>query len=316
MKKLILSLVTIAALTSCGGTKTETPAGETAKLTGTIQIDGSSTVFPITEAIAEEFRTSQPDVKVPTGYSGTGGGFKKFIRNEIDICDASRAIKEGEAKQCDSAGIKYAEIEIAKDGLSIVVSKQNTWLKDITVAELKMLWEPAAQGKINTWNQVRSTWPKEPIKLFGAGTASGTFDYFTEEITGEKGACRGDYTASEDDNVLVQGIGSDKNALGFFGLAYFEANKDKLSLVAVDNGSGAIVPSMETVMNGTYAPLSRPLFIYVNSKAAARPEVKSFVDFYLANVATLVPEVGYIALTAEQYKAQVTKWETFVKELK
>ncbi len=315
MRKLLLSILSIAVLTSCGGGNQEKGTGAV-QVSGTIQIDGSSTVFPITEAVAEEFRASQPNVKVPTGYSGTGGGFKKFIRSEIDICDASRAIKAEEAKQCDSLGIKFVELEVAKDGLSIVVSKQNTWLKDITVAELKMLWEPAAQGKIITWNQVRSTWPKEPIKLFGAGTASGTFDYFTEEIMGEKGACRGDYTASEDDNVLVQGIQSDKNALGFFGLAYYDANQDKLSLVAVDNGAGAILPSIETVMNGTYAPLSRPLFIYVNSKAAARPEVVSFVDFYLANAGTLSPEVGYIALTPEQYKAQVTKWETFLKALK
>lgn len=315
MKKILLSIVTIATLTSCGGGNNQ-QGTDAVQLTGTIQIDGSSTVFPITEAVAEEFRGAQPNVKVPTGYSGTGGGFKKFIRNEIDICDASRPIKEGEAKECEGLGIKFIELEVAKDGLAVVVSQQNTWLKDITVAELKMLWEPEAQGKITTWNQVRSTWPNEPIKLFGAGTASGTFDYFTEAINGKSGACRGDYTASEDDNVLVQGITSDKNALGFFGLAYFEANQQNLKLVPVDNGNGAIIPTKESVMSGIYTPLSRPLFIYVNSNAAKRPEVVSFVDFYLANAGNLAAEVGYIALTEKAYEEQVAKWEAFVKELK
>lgn len=315
MKKLVLSIIALSTLVSCGGGSQE-KGTEAVQLTGTIQIDGSSTVFPITEAVAEEFRAAQPNVKVPTGYSGTGGGFKKFIRNEIDICDASRPIKDGEAKQCDSLGIKYFEIEVAKDGLAIVVSKTNTWLTDITVAELKTLWSPEAQGKITTWNQVRSTWPNQPIKLFGAGTASGTFDYFTEAINGETGACRGDYTASEDDNVLVQGISTDANALGFFGLAYFENNQDKLKLVPVNNGNGAILPTAESVMSGVYAPLSRPLFIYVNSNSAKRPEVASFVKFYLENAGTLAKEVGYISLPAEKYQEQQTKWEEFLKTVK
>ena len=320
MKKLILSALALTTLFACGGGSTNdaTRANDSTatSLSGSIQIDGSSTVFPISEAVAEEFRAVQPDVKVPTGQSGTGGGFKKFIRSEIDICDASRPIKKGEAHECDSLNIKYVELEVAKDGLAIVVSKENTWLKDITVAELKMLWESAAQGKITKWNQVRKTWPNEPIKLFGAGTASGTFDYFTEAINGKQGDCRGDYTASEDDNVLVQGVSTDKNALAFFGLAYYEASKDKLNLVAVDNGAGAILPTTETVMNGTYAPLARPLFIYVNGNAAKRAEVVTFTNFYLDKASALAQEVGYIALTPEKITEQKTKFEAFLKELK
>ncbi len=318
MKKLILSAAVLTTLFSCGGgaSSEKTEGGDSAQFSGTIQIDGSSTVFPITEAVNEDFREVQPDIKTPTGHSGTGGGFKKFIRNEIDICDASRPIKKGEAHECDSLKIKYVELEVAYDGLAIVVSSKNTWLTSITAAELKMLWEPEAQGKITTWNQIRKEWPNQPIKLFGAGTASGTFDYFTEAINGKVQACRGDYTASEDDNVLVQGIAADANALGFFGLAYFEENKDKLKLVAVDNGKGAVLPTAETVMNGTYAPLSRPLFIYVNGNAAKRPEVVSYVSYYLANTSRLAGEVGYISLPEAKTKEQITKWDAFVKEVK
>lgn len=318
MKKLILSAAVLTTLFSCGGGASNDNAGggDSTQLSGTIQIDGSSTVFPITEAVNEDFREVQPDIKVPTGHSGTGGGFKKFIRNEIDICDASRPIKKGEAHECDSLKIKYVELEVAYDGLAIVVSSKNTWLTSITTAELKMLWEPAAQGKITTWNQVRKEWPNKPIKLFGAGTASGTFDYFTEAINGKVQSCRGDYTASEDDNVLVQGVAADEYALAFFGLAYFEENKDKLKLVSVDNGKGAVLPTAETVMNGTYAPLSRPLFIYVNGNAAKRPEVVSYVSYYLANTSRLAGEVGYISLPEAKTKEQIAKWDAFVKEVK
>ncbi len=318
MKKLILSAVVLTTLFSCGGgaAEGENKGGDSAQFSGTIQIDGSSTVFPVTEAVNEDFREVQPDIKTPTGHSGTGGGFKKFIRNEIDICNASRPIKEGEAHECDSLKIKYVEFEVAFDGLAIVVSSKNTWLTSITTAELKMLWEPEAQGKITTWNQIRKEWPNQPIKLFGAGTASGTFDYFTEAINGKVQACRGDYTASEDDNVLVQGIAADANALGFFGLAYFEENKDKLKLVSVDNGKGAVLPTAETAMNGTYAPLSRPLFIYVNGNAAKRPEVVSYVSYYLANTSRLAGEVGYISLPEAKTKEQIAKWDAFVKEVK
>lgn len=313
MKKLILSVAVLTTLFSCGGGAAEGGKGaDSTKVSGTIQIDGSSTVFPITEAVNEAYREVQPEVKTPTGSSGTGGGFKKFVRSEIDICDASREIKDSEAKICDSLKIKYVELEIAKDGLAIVVSKQNSWLKDITVEELKKLWEPAAEGTITTWNQVRASWPNTKIELFGAGTASGTFDYFTEAINGKKGDCRGDYTPSEDDNVLVKGVQSNANALAFFGLAYYEENKEKLNLVSV-NG---ILPTQETVLNGTYAPLSRPLFIYVNSTAAKRAEVVSYVNFYLEQAAALSKEVGYVPLPADKYKEQKAKWDAFIKEAK
>src|SRR5688500_3526821 len=271
-------------LAACTGQKTEET--DENKLSGTISIDGSSTVYPITEAVAEEFKAVQPAVKISVALSGTGGGFKKFGRGEIDINDASRPIKPAEDSLAKSHNVSYVELTVAFDGMAVVVNPQNDWTKDMTVAELKMLWEPAAQGKITRWNQIRSEWPDEEIHLFGAGVESGTYDYFTEVIVGKSHSSRGDFTASEDDNVLVQGIASDKYALGFFGLAYYEENKDKLKLVAIDdsndaNGQGPISPSVETVKNKTYAPLGRPLFIYVNSTAGSRKEVQEFVRFYL-----------------------------------
>lgn len=319
MKSLfIYATLATVILVSCGSPKQDTPKAEGNELTGEVKIDGSSTVYPISEAVAEEFRTVQPKVKVTVGLSGTGGGFKKFSRGETDINDASRTIKEEESKACESNNIHFIELEIAFDGLSVVVNPQNDWVKDITVAELKMMWEPAAQGKITKWNQIRSSWPNEEFHLYGAGTESGTYDYFTEAIVGKSHESRGDYTASEDDNVLVQGVSTDKNALGFFGFAYYEANMDKLKLVPVDdqnesNGTGAILPSVETVKNKTYAPLSRPLFIYVNSEAVKRPEVTEFVKFYLGNTKDLTREVGFIPLSDEEYAAQTKKFEDFLQ---
>jgi phosphate transport system substrate-binding protein len=303
MKKLVLIISVAAALTACNNQSTKQ---ETNALKGEIKIDGSSTVYPISEAVSEEFRKINSGVNVTVGESGTGGGFKKFGRNETDISDASRPIKGSEDSICQIAGIQYIELPLAYDGLAVVVNKDNNWLDKITVTELKKIWEPAAQGKIKTWNQVNSKWPKEEIHLFGPGTASGTFDYFTEAINGKAKDSRGDYTASEDDNVLVQGIAGDKLALGYFGLSYFENNKDKLKLIPVDdekkeNGDGAIIPTAETVQNGTYQPLSRPLFIYVNKKSAEKPEVKAFVDFYMDNAAKLSTEVGYVQLPANVY---------------
>jgi len=280
---------------------------------GEIKIDGSSTVYPITEAVAEEFRVEQPDVKVTVGVSGTGGGFKKFGRGEIDINDASRLIKDQEAAICKENNINYIDLKVAFDGLVIIVNKENTWVDYFTVEELKKIWEPEAQEKITKWNQIRSSWPAEDFHLYGPGVASGTYDYFTEAIVGKSGSSRGDYTASEDDNVLVQGIAGDKNGIAFFGLAYYEENKDKLKLVGVDNGKGPVLPSVETVKNGTYAPLARPIFIYVTDAAAKRPEVTSFVSFYLKNAATLVPDVGYIPLTTEEYQSEIAKFESFTK---
>ena len=311
----VLSTLAIALLTLSCGPKSENAneSNNQANLKGEIKIDGSSTVYPITEAVAEEFRAEQPDVKVTVGVSGTGGGFKKFSRGETDLNDASRPIKEQEAAACKENNIGYLELKVAYDGLVIVVNKENTWVDHFTVEELKKIWEPDAQEKITMWNQIRPTWPKEKFSLYGPGVASGTYDYFTEAIVGKSGASRGDYTASEDDNVLVQGTSGDKNGLAFFGLAYYEENKDKLKLIGVDSGKGVVMPSVQTVKDGTYSPLSRPVFVYVTDAAAKRPEVSSFVNFYLKNAPTLVPDVGYIPLNDEEYTAGLSKFDAFVK---
>lgn len=317
MKKIIFIPAIAFMMASCGGgakNDKATTTDSTAVQGGSVQIDGSSTVYPITEAIAEEFQKANQGVKVTAGESGTGGGMKKFGRKEIDIADASRPISAKEDSTCKTAGIEYYEIPVAYDGLVVVVNPQNTWVSSITVKELKKIWEPAAQGKITKWNQIRKEWPNEEIHLYGAGTASGTFDYFTEAIVGKAKSCRGDYTGSEDDNVLVQGISSDKLALGFFGIHYYKENKEKLKLLALDdekdeNGKGAIIPTEETVKNATYQPLSRPLFIYVSKESAARTEVDGFVKYYLDNAATIVPETGYITLEKELYTAIRKRYE-------
>jgi phosphate transport system substrate-binding protein len=271
-----------------------------------VRVDGSSTVFPISEAVAEEFRRGH-DVDVTVGISGTGGGFQKFCRDEIDIADASRPIRAVEQEACKTAGIEFVELPVAYDGLAVVVHPKNTWAASMTVQELRKLWEPAAQGKITRWNQVREGWPDQEIHLFGAGVDSGTFDYFTEAIVGKEDQSRGDYTSSEDDNVIVQGVSGDEYALGYFGYAYYEENKDKLKLVAIDdgdetNGAGAVLPSPETVTEGTYRPLSRAIFIYPKLKALDRPAVQQFVDFYLQDGVPLVREVGYIPLSTSEYE--------------
>jgi phosphate transport system substrate-binding protein len=291
-------------LSACGGdaNRSSTGAGS-----GVITADGSSTVFPATEAIAEEFQKANPGTRVTVGSSGTSGGFQKFCRNEIDISDASRPIRSSEVDACKAAGIEYIELPVAYDGLAVVVNPKNTWATSMTVAELKKMWEPAAQGKIMRWNQIRSDWPDREIHLFGAGVDSGTFDYFTEVINGKTDASRGDYTSSEDDNVIVQGVSGDENALGYFGFAYYEQNKDKLKLVGVDdgddaNGKGPILPSPETVKDGTYRPLSRPIFIYPKLQSLERPEVNSFVEFYVIKGAPLIREVGYIPLSDREYE--------------
>ncbi len=245
------------------------------------------------------------------GSSGTGGGFQKFCRDETDISNASRPIKATELEACSKAGIEFIELPVAYDGLAIVVNPKNTWVTSMTVAELKKLWEPAAQGKITRWNQIRPEWPDQEIHLFGAGVDSGTFDYFTEAVVGKEAQSRGDYTSSEDDNVIVQGVSGDQYALGYFGYAYYEQNKDKLKVLPIDdgdasNGAGPIAPSPETVSGGTYRPLSRPIFIYAKVKALGRPEVKNFVDFYMAKGGPLVREVGYVPLTGAE-QAMVTK---------
>ncbi|HHT9120383.1 MAG TPA: PstS family phosphate ABC transporter substrate-binding protein [Candidatus Hypogeohydataceae bacterium YC41] len=275
-------------------------------LKGVVKVDGSSTVYPITEAVAEEFGKINSKVKVTVGISGTGGGFKKFGNGETDISDASRPIRPSEAELCQKNGIEYIELPVAYDALTVVINPANDWAESITVKELKMLWEPAAQRKITRWSQIRQGWPDEEIHLFGPGVDSGTYDYFTEAIVGTEHSSRGDFTASEDDNVLVQGVATDRLALGFFGLAYYEENQDKLKAVAIDderpeNGNGPILPNRETVENNTYQPLARPLFIYVNKKSAERTEVQKLVEFYMAEARKLAAEVGYIPLPEKAY---------------
>ena len=304
MRLCAIALVSATTAAACGGGSSESQAASNAA-PAIIQLDGSSTVFPISEAVAEEFQKANPGTRVTVGISGTGGGFQKFCRGETDISDASRPIRPTEIETCQKAGIEYIELPIAYDGLAIVVNPKNTWATSVTVAELKTLWSPDAQGKVLRWNQVRSSWPNREVRLFGAGVDSGTYDYFTEAVVGKEGASRGDFTSSEDDNVLVQGVGSDELALGFLPFAYVEQNQDKLKLVPVDdgkaeNGSGPLAPSAETVRNGTYQPLSRPLFIYVAKKAAERPEVQKFVDAYFG-ASALIREVGYVELTPQIY---------------
>ena len=302
-----LSIVLAATLlVGCGGkTEEKKPAATGKKLSGTVKIDGSSTVFPISEAMAEEFRKVNPDVKVTVGESGTTGGMKKFVPGEIDIADASRPIKKEEVDGVKKRGDDVIEFPIAYDGLSVVIHKDNTWAGTMTVAELKKLWEPTSTVK--KWSEIRAGWPDQPIKLYGPGTASGTFEYFTEVIVGKSKSSRADFTASEDDNVLVKGVAGDKNALGYFGYVYYLHNKEKMKLVSIDAGKGAVVPSEQTIKDGTYKPLSRPIYIYVSKKALERPEVKEFVKFYLSNASKLIPQVGYVPYAESHYQDLLKK---------
>ena len=319
---LILSLVLVIAAIACGGAEEPTPAAPApaaqpqtpataapaapaapvvAELKGTIEIDGSSTVFPVSEAVAEEFGKLHPDVRVNVGVSGTGGGFKRFTVGETDISDASRPIKDGEAAAAEENGIEYYPLRVAMDGLSVMVSPDNDFVECLTTDQLKMIWEPGST--VEKWSDVDPSWPSNDIALYGPDTDSGTFDYFTEEIMGEAQLSRADYTASADDNVLVQGIAGGKYSLGYFGFAYYQENVDKLNLVAVDSGDGCVLPTSESIENGTYSPLSRPLFIYVSRQSMERPEVKAFVEFYLDNAAELSQEVGYVRLGDAEYAA-------------
>lgn len=304
----------LAAGMGCSKKGDETVAGGSggAKLSGKIAIDGSSTVFPITSAVAEEFSKANGDVDVSVAISGTGGGFKKFTVGEIDISNASRPIEKEEMEKAKASNIAFVEIPVAYDGLTVVVNKENTWAKDLTVEELKKMWMPGSTVK--SWKDVRPSFPDIPIVFFGAGTDSGTFDYFTKAIVGKEKEIRNDYQASEDDNTLVTGVAGDKGAIGFFGFAYYTTNQDKLNAVSIDNGSGPVAPTDQTISDGSYAPLSRPEFIYVSKKAFDRPEVKAFIDFYLsAEGAALVKEVGYIPFgedVLKQIRAMVAKGET------
>jgi len=294
-----------------GGTPSNTAPTESA----VIKVDGSSTVFPVTEAVAEEFqKEKQGKVHVTVGISGTGGGFKKFVRGEIDVADASRPILTDEMAQAKANGIEFLELPVAFDALTVVVNPQNNWVTSMTVVELKKIWEPDAQGKITHWNQVRTEWPNEKIALFGAGADSGTFDYFTEAIVGKAKASRGDYTASEDDNVLVQGIEGNKYALGYIPYAYFAPHSNRMKAVAIDWEKNKIkepvLPSPENVLAGNYNPLSRPLFIYVSRKSLDKPAVKEFVEFYLKNVKTLATEVKYMPLPDTAYQMAMDRVRT------
>lgn len=301
-RRLHVSLLVFFLLAGCsGGDDTAIGTGsEGGELRGVVSLDGSSTVFPISEAVAEEFLAVAPRVRVTVGVSGTGGGFKKFLAEEIDINDASRAISESEQATAAANGIDYLEIPVAFDGLSVVVNPQNDWVDYLTVEELQLIWQPGSS--VDSWDDIRPEWPARPIRLFGAGTDSGTFDYFTEAINGASGSSRPDYTASENDNVLVQGISGDELALGYFGFAYYIENQDRLKLVPIDNGAGPVAPSPTTINDGSYSPLSRPIFIYLNTASLVRPEVKSFVEFYLDNAGVLANEVGYIELPDAMYQ--------------
>ncbi len=271
-----------------------------------VKVDGSSTVYPITEAVAEEFQKAKKNaVRVTVGISGTGGGFKKFCRGETDISDASRPIVKKEMEACAQAGIKYVELPVAFDALTVVLHPSNTFAANLKPEQLKVMWEPGAQGKVTSWKQVDPSFPDMPLKLFGPGADSGTFEYFTEAIVGKAKSSRGDYTASEDDNVLVQGVSRDKGAIGYFGFAYYIENKDKLKAAMIWNGSKFVAPSAAVVEDGSYQPLARPIFIYVNAKSLERPEVKEFVEFYMKHGAALTKEVKYVPLPANIYEVNM-----------
>ena len=277
------------------------------ELTGVVEIDGSSTVYPISEAVAEEFSKEYKNVRVNVGVSGTGGGFKRFTNGETDISDASRLIKDKEAAKATENNIEFYELRLGDDGLSVMVNPNNDFVDCLTIAELKMIWEPGS--KVNNWNQVRESFPDQKMRLYGPDTDSGTFDYFTEEIMGEVQLSRADYTASADDNVLIQGISGDKGSLGYFGYAYYRESQDRLKLLGVDSGSGCVKPSPQTIPSGEYSPLSRPLFIYVNLGSLSRPEVRSFVDFYMEHGPELTNEVGYVASDPSVYANNIALLE-------
>ena len=301
---LLLAIGMLAA--ACGGGNNDGGSADGgSQLSGTINIDGSSTVAPLSEAAAELFQEQNSGVRVTVGTSGTGGGFEKFCAGETDISDASRAIEADETAACESKGIKYEEVQVANDGLSVVVNNQNTWANCLTTAQLKAIWDKGS--KVNNWNQVDPSFPNEPLKLFGAGTDSGTFDYFTNAINGEEGRSRSDYSATEDDNVTVTGVSGTKGGLGYFGLSYLQENEGKIKGVQVDGGSGCVAPSTETVQDGSYTPLSRPLFIYPSDKSLERPEVKAFLDFYVNNYQKIAEEALFVPLTEEQAAAAKQK---------
>jgi len=293
-----IMMLGVFLITACGGGGDGGGGGD---VSGTVEIDGSSTVFPVAEAVAEEFQLAYPNVRITVGFSGTGGGFQRFCGGETDISNASRPINDNERAACAAAGIEFTQISVAWDGLSVIVNPANDFVECLTIQELRRIWQPSSS--VRTWRDVRSSWPSEEIDLYGPGTDSGTFDYFTETINGEAGASRADYQASEDDNILVQGVAGDRYALGYFGYAYYAENTDRLKLVAVDGGGGCVRPSDATIEDGTYAPLARPLFMFVKHSAMERPAVRAYVEFLLQVAPTLVPTTGYHALSDAEYQA-------------
>ncbi|MDT8341779.1 MAG: PstS family phosphate ABC transporter substrate-binding protein [Longimicrobiales bacterium] len=290
----LFSFLTVLLLAACGGGE-----GARGSFSGSVEADGSSTVFPVAEAVAEEFQIANPGIQVTVGVSGTGGGFKRFCAGETDLSNASRPIRDSEAEVCRENGVDFLELSVGWDGLSVLANPANDFAMCLTVDELRRIWEPGST--VRTWADVRGGWPAEQIRLYGPGTDSGTFDYFTESIVGESGASRADFQASEDDNILVQGIAGDRYALGYFGYAYYAENAERLKLLEIDGGNGCVLPTDETIEDGSYAPLARPLYVYVSTGSLTRPEVRSYVDFMLGNAAELVPSTGYHALRSEQY---------------
>ena len=297
--------MSLLVVTGCSSDDSDSNTEDDDNLTGSVEVDGSSTVYPVSEAVAEEFNKLYPNVRVNVGVSGSGGGFKRFTNGETDISDASRPIRENESAKAEENGIHYVELRIGTDGLSVMVNNDNDFVDCLTTDELKEIWKPGSQ--IDNWSQVREGFPDQRLRLYGPDTDSGTFDYFTEELMGEAQLSRADYTASADDNVLVQGIAGDKGAMGYFGYAYYVENKDKLKLVAVDSGSGCVIPSPSTISSGVYSPLSRPLFIYVNKAKLENPQVKTFVDFYMEHGPELTNEVGYVASDDDIYQQNKNK---------
>ena len=295
---IVTSLLIVGIIAACGGGE-----GGSGAESSEILIDGSSTVFPISQAVAEEFRVDRPEVQIPVGISGTGGGFKRFVEGEIDIADASRPIKDSESAQAAANGVEFTEFTIAYDGLSIAINKSNDFATCLTVAELKQIWEPGSS--VDNWNEVRSEFPDKPLRLYGPDTDSGTFDYFTAAINDKEDASRADYTASSDDNVLVQGVSGDQGAMGYFGFAYYTENSEILNVVSVDGGDGCVAPSVSTINDGSYSPLSREMFIYVNNASLERTEVRDFIEFYMNNAAELAEEVGYVGLSEADYQLQL-----------
>jgi phosphate transport system substrate-binding protein len=324
--RLVLLLLALAVLAlgaaGCGrdgdddaaeAANTTTGGGDTtaAELSGTIEIDGSSTVGPLTTAAAEAFREEQPDVNINVGTSGTGGGFERFCAGETDISNASRPIdEEEEVPVCEEAGIEYTEFQVGVDALTVVVNSENDWATCLTVDQLKKIWEPAAEGKVDNWNQVDPSFPDQALSLAGPGTDSGTFDYFTDEVNGEEGASRTDYTPSEDDNVIVQAVAGDPGGMGYFGYTYYEQNQDTLKALEIDGGEGCVAPSVDTARDGTYSPLSRPLFIYVKNDSLTKPEVHGFVEYFLTNSIQLAEDALFIPVPDDQVQTNLSTLES------